>query len=57
MGPAFATKLNEAGVTSFAQIAAWTEAEIERLDGEISGLKTKAEKGDWVAEAKKLAGK
>ena len=57
VGPAFATKLNEAGVTSFAQIAARTEAEIERLDGEISGLKTKAEKGDWVAEAKKLAGK
>ena len=57
VGPAFATKLNEAGVTSFAQIAAWNDAEIERLDGEISGLKTKAEKGDWVAEAKKLAGK
>lgn len=56
VGPAFATKLNEAGVTSFAQIAKWDEAEIERLDGEISGLKTKAEKGDWVAEAKKLAG-
>jgi large subunit ribosomal protein L21 len=56
VGPAFAKKLNEAGVTGFAQIAAWTDAEIERLDGEISGLKTKAEKGDWVAEAKKLAG-
>lgn len=56
VGPAFAKKLNEAGVTGFAQIAAWDAAEIERLDGEISGLKTKAEKGDWVAEAKKLAG-
>lgn len=56
VGPAFAKKLNEAGVTSFAQIAAWDDAEIERLDGEISGLKTKAEKGDWVAEAKTLAG-
>ncbi|MCP2671997.1 50S ribosomal protein L21 [Maricaulaceae bacterium EIL42A08] len=54
VGPAFAKKLNEAGVTSFAQVAAWDAAEIERLDGEISGLKTKAEKGDWVAEAKKL---
>lgn len=54
VGPAFATKLNEAGVTSFAQIAGWTDAEIDRLDGEITGLKTKAEKGDWVAEAKKL---
>ena len=56
MGPAFAKKLNEAGVTGFAQIAAWDAAEIERLDGEISGLKSKAEKGDWVAEAKTLAG-
>ena len=56
VGPAFAKKLVEAGVISFAQIAAWDEAEIERLDGEISGLKGKAEKGDWVAEAKKLAG-
>ena len=54
VGPAFAKKLNDAGVTSFAQVAAWDAAEIERLDGEISGLKTKAEKGDWVAEAKKL---
>lgn len=54
VGPAFAKKLNEAGVTSFAQIAAWDEAEIARLDGEISGLAAKAEKGDWVAEAKKL---
>lgn len=56
VGPAFVKKLNEAGVTGFAQIAAWDAAEIDRLDGEISGLKTKAEKGDWVAEAKKLAG-
>ncbi|WP_439635862.1 50S ribosomal protein L21 [Oceanicaulis sp.] len=56
VGPAYAAKLNEAGVTSFAQIAAWTDAEIEHLDGEISGLKTKAEKGDWVAEAKGFAG-
>ena len=56
VGPAFAKKLNEAGVTSYAQVAGWTKAEIDRLDGEISGLKTKAEKGDWVAEAKKLAG-
>ena len=56
MGPAFAKKLVEAGVTSFAQIAAWDAAEIDRLDGEISGLKGKAEKGDWVAEAKGFAG-
>lgn len=55
VGPALAKKLNDAGVTSFAQIAAWNAAEIERLEAEISGLGAKAEKGDWVAEAKKLA--
>ena len=56
VGPALAGKLVEAGVTAFAQIAAWDDAEIERLDGVITGLKAKAEKGDWVAEAKSFAG-
>lgn len=52
VGPALAKKLNEAGVTSFAQIAAWTEADMEAL-----GVTAKAEKGDWIAAAKDLAAK
>lgn len=56
VGPAFAKKLAEAGVTTFAQVAAWTEADLERLDGEIAGLKAKAESGEWIAQAKELAG-
>ncbi|MCC5994827.1 MAG: 50S ribosomal protein L21 [Oceanicaulis sp.] len=56
VGPAFAKKLAEAGVTTFAQVAAWTEADLERLDGEIAGLKAKAESGGWAAQAKELAG-
>lgn len=56
VGPAFAKKLAEAGVTSFAQVATWTEADLERLDGEIAGLKAKAESGEWIAQAKELAG-
>ena len=56
VGPALAKKLNDAGVTSFAEIAAWKTADLDRLDGEISGLKAKAEKGDWVKAAKGLAG-
>ncbi|MGY6628092.1 MAG: 50S ribosomal protein L21 [Oceanicaulis sp.] len=56
VGPAFAKKLAEAGVTSFAQVAAWTQADLERLDGEIAGLKAKAESGEWIAQAKELAG-
>lgn len=56
VGPAFAKKLAEAGVTTFAQVAAWTGADLERLDGEIAGLKAKAESGEWIAQAKELAG-
>ena len=52
VGPALAKKLNEAGVTSFAQVAAWTEADMEAL-----GVTAKAEKGDGVAAAKALAAK
>jgi len=55
VGPAYAKKLNAAGVTSFAQIAAWTEADIEALNETISGLKAKAENEGWVEQAKKLA--
>lgn len=55
VGPAFAKKLNEAGVTSFAQIAAWTEADLDRLNETISGLKAKAEANNWIEAAKSLA--
>ncbi|WP_371393137.1 hypothetical protein AB6B38_12250 [Glycocaulis abyssi] len=55
MGPAYAKKLNEAGVTSFAQVAAWKAADLDALDAEIAGVKAKAESGEWVKQAKELA--
>lgn len=55
LGPAFAKKLNEAGVTSFAQIAAWTEADLDTLNESITGLKAKAEANNWIEAAKSLA--
>lgn len=55
VGPALAKKLNEAGVTSFAQVAAWTDADMDALGETITGLKAKAEKGDWINAAKALA--
>ena len=55
VGPAFAKKLNAAGVTSFAQVAAWTDADLDALDAEIAGVKAKAETGEWVKQAKELA--
>lgn len=55
VGPAYAKKLNEAGVTSFAQVAAWKAADLDALDADIPGIKAKAETGDWVKQAKELA--
>ncbi|PYE86144.1 50S ribosomal protein L21 [Pseudoroseicyclus aestuarii] len=53
VGPALEKKLLEGGVTSFAQIASWTEADIARVDEELS-LKGKIEKEGWVEQAKSL---
>lgn len=50
VGPALAKTLNEAGVTSFAQVAAWKAADMEAL-----GVTAKAEKNGWIAAAKALA--
>ena len=54
VGPALEKKLNEAGVTSFAQIAAWTEAEAAWVD-EQAGLKGKIIADDWIGQAKAKA--
>ncbi len=53
VGPALEKKLHAAGVTSFAQIAGWSDADIARYDEELS-LKGKIEKEGWVAQSKDL---
>ena len=54
VGPVLEKKLIEAGVTSFAQIAAWTEKDIEEFDEKLS-FKGRIEREGWVDQAKKLA--
>jgi large subunit ribosomal protein L21 len=44
VGPAAAKKLNEAGITTFAQLAA--------VEGDVEGVKVKPE---WIEQAKELA--
>ena len=53
VGPALEKKLNSAGITSFAQIAGWSDADIARYDEEL-GLKGKIEKEGWVAQSQDL---
>ena len=51
VGPALEKKLIAAGITSYAQIAAWSAADIAALDDAIA---KKAEKEGWVEQAKAL---
>jgi len=53
VGPALEKKLHEAGVTSFAQIAAWTEADVAEMDEKLS-FKGRIEREGWIDQAKEL---
>ncbi len=54
VGPALEKKLNDAGITTYAQIAAWTEADIADMDEKLS-FKGRIEREGWVDQAKELA--
>jgi len=54
VGPALEKKLLEAGVTSFAQIAAWTEKDVEEF-GEKLSFKGRIEREGWIDQAKEFA--
>ena len=56
VGPALLKKLNTAGITTFAQIAAWTDVKATELDEKLS-LKGRIEREGWVEQAKELASK
>ena len=57
VGPTYEKKLISAGITTFAQIAAFDEKTIEELNEKLD-LKGKIVSGEWVEQAKELmAGK
>jgi len=54
VGPALEKKLNEAGVTTFEQIAGWKEADIAAMDEKLS-FKGRIEREGWIDQAIALA--
>ncbi|MBQ2263187.1 MAG: 50S ribosomal protein L21 [Loktanella sp.] len=54
VGPALEKKLHEAGITSYAQIAAWSEEDIAGYEETLS-LGGRVERDDWVAQATELS--
>ena len=54
VGPRTAAALAERGITSFAQLAAWTEDQMAAFDAELN-LKGRSVRDAWLAQAKRLA--
>ncbi len=53
VGPVLEKKLNALGITKYAQVAAFTKAEIDQVDDVLS-FKGRIEREDWLSQAKKL---
>lgn len=55
VGPKLNTLLIELGVTSFAQIAAWTDEDIAAIDTRLGTFKGRPVRDHWVDQARYLA--
>lgn len=54
VGPVIVGKLNALGITTFAEIAAWSKADVEKFDAELN-FKGRIDRDDWLKQAKELA--
>ena len=55
LGPKLAALLSELGVTRYAQIAAWSAADIENIDAKLGRFSGRIQRDQWVEQAKLLA--
>jgi predicted flap endonuclease-1-like 5' DNA nuclease len=55
VGPKLETTLGSLGVTSFSQIAAWDDDEIDRIDAQLGAFAGRIRRDDWPEQARYLA--
>lgn len=55
VGPKLSALLGTLGVTSFAQIAGWSDADIDRIDAQLGNFQGRIRRDDWVEQARLLA--
>lgn len=55
IGPKLEKLLNSLGVTSYAQIGAWDDADIDRVDAQLGTFQGRIRRDDWPAQARLLA--
>ncbi len=56
VGKALEQRLRELGVESYAHIAAWTDADVARIEAGLSSIPGRIRRDGWVEQAKKLTG-
>ena len=55
VGAKLSARLAELGITRFAQIAEWTEADLARIDGQLGAFAGRPARDNWVAQCRYLA--
>lgn len=55
IGPKLVALLGELGVTTYAQIAAWSDADIERIDAQLGRFAGRVTRDQWIEQAKLLS--
>lgn len=55
VGPKLVALLAELGVTSFAQVAGWSDADVTRIDDQLGRFKGRITRDQWIAQAQLLA--
>ena len=55
LGPKLGALLGEFGITTFAQIAAWEPADIERIDAKLGRFSGRITRDQWVEQARLLS--
>lgn len=56
VGPKLKALLTSLGVTSYAQIAAWTDEDIAKINAQLGTFAGRPTRDNWVEQAKLLAG-
>ena len=55
LGPKIATLLRGLGVTRFDQIAAWSEADVARIDPQLGTFQGRIARDNWIEQARYLS--
>ena len=55
VGPKLAAQLRDIGVTTFAEISGWSDADIDRIDAQLGRFQGRIRRDSWVEQAGYLA--